>query len=240
MFQFRKKDKAKIAVLTPNRSNVLGERITLFSKVCYHQCRLLDPQSDSQGLETTYLDHAGTTPYPRSLLEEFERDMNSHLFGNPHSASPSSMLSTDSVETGRLQALRFFRADPEHFDLIFVANATAAIKMVVDCLSDCHRNEDGHTLQGFRYGYHADSHTSLVGPREISKAAARCFGSDEEVEKWLHSRQSQPELHVAVNGEALELFAYPAQSNMNGRRLPLNWPAGCDQPQDQVVRRTAF
>ena len=158
-------------------------------------------------------------------MEEFEREMNSHLFGNPHSNSPSSMHSTDSVETGRLQALRFFKADPEHFDLIFVANATAAIKMVVDCLSDCHRNEDGHILQGFRYGYHADSHTSLVGPREVSRAPARCFESDEEVEKWLHSRESQPESHAPVNGEALELFAYPAQSNMNGRRLPLNWPA---------------
>ena len=158
-------------------------------------------------------------------MEEFEREMNSHLFGNPHSNSPSSMHSTDSVETGRLQALRFFKADPEHFDLIFVANATAAIKMVVDCLSDCHWNVDGHIVKGFRYGYHADSHTSLVGPREISSAPARCFESDEEVEKWLRSRESQLESHVPVNGEALELFAYPAQSNMNGRRLPLNWPA---------------
>lgn len=183
------------------------------------------PSDTVSALETTYLDHAGTTPYPRSLMEEFKRDMNSHLFGNPHSNSPSSILSTHSVETGRLEALKFFKADPEHFDLIFVANATAAIKMVVDCLSDCHRNEDGHTLQGFRYGYHADSHTSLAGAREMSRTAARCFESDEEVENWLHSRDSRPESHVPVHGEALELFAYPAQSNMNGRRLPLTWPA---------------
>ena len=46
------------------------------------------------------------------------------------------MLSTGVIEYTRLQALRFFKADPEHFDLIFVANATAAIKLVMDCLSD--------------------------------------------------------------------------------------------------------
>lgn len=176
--------------------------------------------------ETTYLDHAGTTPYPRSLMQEFERDMNTHLFGNPHSNSPSSILSTDSVESARLQALNFFKADPEHFDLIFVANATAAIKMVVDCLSDYRRSEnEAQSLQGFWYGYHADSHTSLVGARETSKTTARCFDSDEEVENWLSTRESRPLPYHPVNGEALELFAYPAQSNMNGRRLPLDWPA---------------
>ena len=72
--------------------------------------------------------------------------MNSHLFGNPHSNSPSSVLSTDSVESARLQALHFFRADPEHFDLIFVANATAAIKLVLDCLSDYRRCDETSQL----------------------------------------------------------------------------------------------
>ncbi|KAL9126019.1 MAG: hypothetical protein Q9175_007987 [Cornicularia normoerica] len=38
-------------------------------------------------------------------------------------------------------------------------------------------------------------------------------------------RESRPIPYLPVNGEALELFAYPAQSNMNGRRLPLDWPA---------------
>lgn len=215
-----------MAVHTPDLFNPSGEKIILSSKVCHQQDCSSGKHSDAVLVpETTYLDHAGTTPYPRSLMEEFERDMNSHLFGNSHSNSPSSMLSTDSVESARLQALNFFKADPEHFDLIFVANATAAIKIVVDCLSDYHRNENGHILQGFWYGYHADSHTSLVGAREISRTNARCFESDEEVEKWLSTREARPITPPPANGEALELFAYPAQSNMNGRRLPLDWPA---------------
>ena len=38
---------------------------------------------------TTYLDHAGTTLYAKSLIERFSADMISNLYGNPHSASNS-------------------------------------------------------------------------------------------------------------------------------------------------------
>ena len=150
--------------------------------------------------------------------------MNSNLYGNPHSNSPSSMLSTDVIESTRLQALTFFRADPEHFDLIFVANATAAIKLVMYCLSNHSRRAKSW------YSYHADCHTSLVGVREIAGGSSRCFTSDKEVDEWIHSRHSgkfqDGTLQDHPAGEGVNLFAYPAQSNMNGRRLPLTWPGG--------------
>ncbi len=38
---------------------------------------------------TAYLDHAGTTPYPKSLADSFVQDMNSNLLGNLHSQAPS-------------------------------------------------------------------------------------------------------------------------------------------------------
>lgn len=148
--------------------------------------------------------------------------MNSHLFGNPHSHSPSSRLSTQRIESTRSQALRFFQADPEHFDLIFVANATAAIKLVMDCTSDYSRQTGG-----FWYGYHGDAHTSLVGVREIANRGSRCFGSDEKVEGWLSGREENLDVtsqQRPVDADDVGLFAYPAQSNMNGRRLPLSWP----------------
>ena len=147
--------------------------------------------------------------------------MTTKLLGNPHSNSPSSMLSTDVVESTRLQALAFFKADPEHFDLIFVANATAAIKLVMDCLSDHSQRAPSW------YSYHKDAHTSLVGVRETAGKSSRCFMSDEEVDHWIHARQSrrlQEGILQDTRTEAgIRLFAYPAQSNMNGRRLPLRW-----------------
>ena len=144
-------------------------------------------------------------------------DLNSQLYGNPHSQSPSSMLSSERMEKARTDMLEFFKADPEHFDLIFVANATAAIKLVADGVrgSD-HSGEPA----GFWYGYHAAAHTSLVGVREVA-SAADCFISDDDVEKWLVGLAQRIRDKTTCK---IGLFAYPAQSNMNGRRLPLDWP----------------
>ncbi|KAJ5724687.1 hypothetical protein N7493_006415 [Penicillium malachiteum] len=159
--------------------------------------------------ETVYLDHAGTTLYAKSMIEAFSRDMTSNLFGNPHSMSLSSQLSTQRTDDIRLRVLRFFNADPEEFDLVFVANATAAIKLVADSIQDSdHR--------GFWYGYHVDAHTSLVGVREVADLGHQCFQSDAKVDEWI------AEL-ATTQTKAPHLFAYPAQSNMNGRRLPLKW-----------------
>jgi molybdenum cofactor sulfurtransferase len=99
-----------------------------------------------------------------------------------------------------------FNADPQEFDVVFVANATAGIKLVMDAFRD--------QEEGFWYGYHRDAHTSLIGVREAA-IEHRCFASDAEVNDWINSQDN------AV-GRA-QLFAYPAQSNMNGRRLPLDW-----------------
>lgn len=157
--------------------------------------------------DAVYLDHAGTTLYSKRLMERFTSDMMSNLFGNPHSASHSSQTSTLRIDEVRLQLLRFLNADPNEYDLVFVANATAAIKLVGDAFRD-------HE-QGFWYGYHRDAHTSLVGVRELA-LHHQCFESDAEVEDWL--------VEEPLDGpELLQLFAYPAQSNMNGRRLPLAW-----------------
>ncbi|KZM23128.1 Molybdenum cofactor sulfurtransferase [Ascochyta rabiei] len=155
---------------------------------------------------TTYLDHAGTTLYSKSLIERFSTDMVSNLYGNPHSASNASQLTTRRIEDVRLRLLELFNADPQEFDVVFVANATAGIKLVMDAFRD---HEDG-----FWYGYHRDAHTSLIGIRETA-AEHRCFATDAEVVDWIH-RPAQEEGRT-------RLFAYPAQSNMNGRRLPLEW-----------------
>jgi molybdenum cofactor sulfurtransferase len=161
-------------------------------------------------IDQTYLDHAGTTLYSKSLIDRFSADMMSHLYGNPHSASPSSQLMTETVESTRSQLLDFFQADPEEYDVVFVANATAGVKLVADSFRD-HPN-------GFWYGYHKDCHTSLIGVREIAMQH-KCFHSDEEVDRW----GVEPDNFSISEIDRPALFAYPAQSNMNGRRLPLQW-----------------
>lgn len=126
--------------------------------------------------------------------------------------SLSSQLSTQRTDDVRLRVLRFFNADPDEFDVVFVANATAAIKLVADSLRDS-------DYRGFWYGYHIDSHTSLVGVRELAGMGHQCFQKDADVETWISELASN-------QTKTPKLFAFPAQSNMNGRRLPLRW---CEQ-----------
>ncbi|GAD98244.1 molybdenum cofactor sulfurase protein (HxB), putative [Paecilomyces variotii No. 5] len=161
--------------------------------------------------ETTYLDHAATTPYAKSLIEAFSRDLTGNLFGNPHSASLSSQLTTHRIDDIRLRTLQFFKADPEVFDLVFVANATAGIKLVAEALRDSDES-------GFWYGYHIDSHTSLVGVRGLADCGRECMLSDEEADRWIADLGRGNDKDASTR-----LFAYPAQSNMTGRRLPLRW-----------------
>lgn len=101
--------------------------------------------------------------------------------------------------------LRYFNADPKLFDVIFVANATAGMKLVADGFSG--------SPNGFRYKYLRDAHTSLVGISGLAQES-ECL-SEAQVAAWLEG----PTLEQDIPG----LFAYPAQSNFNGRRFPLGW-----------------
>ncbi|KAL1614002.1 hypothetical protein SLS54_010072 [Diplodia seriata] len=175
--------------------------------------------------DSVYLDHAGTTLYPKSLIDRFSADMVGHLYGNPHSASSASQLSARRIEDARLRLLQMFHADPEDFDVVFVANATAGVKLVLEAF----RDQPG----GFSYVYHRECHTSLVGVRELA-SQHRCFSSDAEVDQWLEHKAQQHN----PPGAPVELFAYPAQSNMNGRRLPLDWCGRARVPQNRVGQAT--
>ncbi|KAF2150297.1 PLP-dependent transferase, partial [Myriangium duriaei CBS 260.36] len=161
-----------------------------------------------------YLDTGGTMLYPRSLIEEFSIDLISNLYGNPHSASTPAVRSSRKVDSVREKALRFFNADPTEWDLIFTANATASVK----CVAECMRDFAAASGVPFWYGYHYEAHTSLVGARELSEKH-HCFSSDEEVEDWITKDRL-----LGSKSKQLGLFAYPAQSNMTGRRLSLQWP----------------
>lgn len=167
---------------------------------------------------TIYLDHAGTTPYAKTLIESWTTELTTNLFGNPHSASAASQLSTRRIDDIRLKVLKFFRASPDDFDVVFVANATAAIKLVAEAFRD--------NKNGFWYGFHADAHTSIVGCRELADRGSTCFQNNDSLEAWMSSIR-----HQACPSDLLQLVAYPGQSNMSGRKIPMSY---CEQ-----IRRNA-
>lgn len=152
------------------------------------------------------------TPYTASLMDRFAAETKANLLGNPHSASESSQAATSRIDDVRLRVLQFFNADPSEFDLVFVANATAGIKLIADAFRG--------TPGGFNFLYHQASHTSVIGVRQEAKNS-RCL-DDRAVGNWIDGGDPLVE-HDHQSGPTL--FAYPAQSNMDGRRFPLDWAA---------------
>jgi selenocysteine lyase/cysteine desulfurase len=139
------------------------------------------------------------------------------VFGNPHSANPTSLAMTRLVEQARTYVLEFFNASPDEYVAIFTLNASGALKLV---------GESYPFGPGGRYLITFDNHNSVNGIREFARASGATVTylpvvppdlrvDDEKLTYFLD--QADPINH--------NLFAYPAQSNFSGVQHPLEWIA---------------
>jgi hypothetical protein len=62
----------------------------------------------------TYLDFATLPLVPDSAMNDISEHLHTHLFGNPHSESPSAELSTNGIESARLRALKFLGTNSQN------------------------------------------------------------------------------------------------------------------------------
>ena len=127
----------------------------------------------------------------------------------------ASDTSTRLAESARHAVLRFLHASPDEYDVVFTANASAALRLV----GEAYPFRDGSRLL-----LTADNHNSVNGIREFARAAGG---------EPTYLPLTTPELRV--DGESVvreldrlpagapSLFAYPAQSNYSGVRHPLAW-----------------
>lgn len=51
-----------------------------------------------------YMDYTGSSVYCQSQIEQVFEELRTHMFGNPHSANPSSSMTGDKVEEVRHRA----------------------------------------------------------------------------------------------------------------------------------------
>ena len=152
-----------------------------------------------------------------SLIDAVAKKQKTLLLANPHSSLPASANLTQTlVQETRVKVLELFNTNSEHYEVVFVANATAAAKLVFDTFRDLE--------EGFDYLYHRDCHTSLVGGRELAYHHL-CFDRVDEMKQWWN-RHGSSDSQGADGRTRPTLCAYPAQSNMNGRRLPLTLARG--------------
>nr|XP_015799608.2 molybdenum cofactor sulfurase [Nothobranchius furzeri] len=169
----------------------------------------------------TYLDHAAATLYPESLLRNFFRDISTNVYGNPHSHSPSSRLTHDTVEQVRSRVLQHFNTTSKDYSVIFTSGCTAALKLVAETFRWRPQTEGE---AGSHLCYLTDSHTSVVGMRGLTTTlgvAALPVSSQE-----LKTRAKDGIQEEDVICQTPHLFCYPAQSNFSGRKYPLSHVEG--------------
>ncbi len=164
-----------------------------------------------------YLDYTGACLYAESQLAEHLELLRSGVFGNPHSANPTSAAMTEHVERTRRSVLNYFNAPAADYILVFTQNASAALKLV---------GESYPFAPGGRYLLTFDNHNSVNGIREFAHAKGASVAYAPLLSPGLQLDLARLDALLAEADPARDnLFAYPAQSNFSGVKHPLDLAA---------------
>ena len=160
-----------------------------------------------------YLDYAGASLHADSQVARHAELLRSRLLGNPHSVNRPSRNATRLVDSARTAVLDYFRAPSADYDVIFTANATAALRLIGECYP--FGPDRGFLLT-------QDNHNSVNGIGEFAKRAGANVTRLPAVAHDLRvDRDAVARSLTATNPSARGLFAFPAQSNFSGVRHPL-------------------
>ncbi|GAB0094420.1 Molybdenum cofactor sulfurase [Sergentomyia squamirostris] len=152
-----------------------------------------------------YLDHAGATLYSEKQLEACFEDLSGNLYSNPH----TSKSTEDLIDQVRFRILKHFNTDSSSYSVIFTSGATAALKIVAESFEFSEKHS--------QFRYLADSHTSVLGMRELVKS-----DHVKAIEKGdLQAIVEKDHQNVYGKGNSRSLIVFPAQCNFNGYKYPL-------------------
>jgi molybdenum cofactor sulfurtransferase len=162
-----------------------------------------------------YLDYTGGGLYAQSQLQRHMDLLASGVYGNPHSANPTSMASTHLDEQARSYIFEYFNANRDEYAVIFTPNASGALKLVGESYPF---ERNGQYLLTF------DNHNSVNGIREFAHRANVPVNYAPVLPPDLRIDEAALMAHLdkAIPG-GHNLFAYPAQSNFSGVQHSLKW-----------------
>jgi selenocysteine lyase/cysteine desulfurase len=161
--------------------------------------------------DCAYLDYTGSALYGARQIARQSRFLSEGIYGNPHSESRPSRQSTTLIDAARQATLAWFDVDESTHAVCFVANASAAIKLVAESYPFSSRR--GLLLS-------ADNHNSVNGIREYARRAQAPIAIL-PLDSTL--RLQDPFARVAdATRHPRGLLAFPAQSNFSGVRHPLD------------------
>jgi len=161
-----------------------------------------------------YVDYTGAGLYADSQIRKHLAQLDTHVFGNPHSGSPSSDATTQLVEQTRRRVLEYFKAPSDEYTAIFTANATAGLKLVGEAFP---------FAPGSRCLLTFDNHNSVNGIREYASArgAEVAYAPLTTPDLGIDRVQIEELLAERAANAPASLFAFPAQSNFSGVKHPL-------------------
>lgn len=166
-------------------------------------------------LKQVYLDYTGGGLYSVSQLNQHMHILKTGVYGNPHSANPTSLAMTELDEHARQYVLEFFNANSDEYTVIFTQNASGALRLVGEAYPF---EKNGQYLLTF------DNHNSVNGIREFARHNNAPVTYLPVLPPDLRVNTETLMQHLdAAHPNGNNLFAYPAQSNFSGVQHPLEW-----------------
>lgn len=169
--------------------------------------------------DAVYLDHAGATLHSERQLSDVMALLNGNLYGNPHSQNESSTRASDGLRRAREVTLRHFNTSAQQYDIIFTANATAALKLVGESFPWSDSSEFAYTVQ---------NHNSVLGIREYAAEHGAQFSALEYDALLTQLTETQAGNTVSRSSSISQgekpthsLFAFPGECNFSGQKLDL-------------------
>jgi len=172
-------------------------------------------QSDYARLDQAnhvYLDYTGASLYSDSQVEKHLDLLRTNIFGNPHSANPTSLAMTSLVESTRQKTLAYFNAQ-DNYHLVFTQNASGALKLI---------GESFPFEPGSQFLATCDNHNSVNGIREYARKKGAQVTYSPLTSPDLRIDQNTLHQNLSTPKTKERLFAFPAQSNYSGVKHPLS------------------
>jgi len=153
------------------------------------------------------------------------------LYGNPHSANPTSMASTELVASARRAVLEFVGASADDYAVIFTANATGACRLVAEAYPFKRGQPVGTDLRQPQTPSTAS--VNSPGPAARRSATFPCPGpncaSPTLTSRWRWAAHATTTARWPVRRG---LFAYAAPEQLHRRTAP----AGLDRDRTRETR----
>jgi len=122
-------------ISAPSTNKIRGVDMTTpdFKQLSYYEKAVLIRKQCMKRLENTvYMDYATESLFSENQISEFADDLQKNLYGNTHSESPSSELSSEVVESLRKHILEFFGTTISDYSVVFTYSHAQALKVVAE------------------------------------------------------------------------------------------------------------